>query len=113
MLLIGFILIIISGGILGGIFGRFVAGIGQGINSFAIPIWLCEVGRSTYTKIIMAVFQSFSSGGILLGLNLCIPFGHHWKWLYVGACAPVILLVIFMLFMPESPTYLIVEDQDD
>lgn len=76
-------------------------------------MWLCEVAMGSYTKITMAVFQGFSAVGIILGLNLCIPFRHHWRWLYIGGIVPVVLLAIFTFFMAESPTYLIVEEKDD
>lgn len=70
----GFIIIIVGNDMIAGFAGRFVSGIGQGIQSFAIPLYLNEVGTNRYNKIIEAFFTLSMGGGMILGLNLAIPF---------------------------------------
>ena len=45
--------------------------------------------------------------GMLTGLNLCIPIGHHWKILFALGFVPLILNFISLLLLPESPMYYI------
>lgn len=113
LVVIGYLVIIFSGGILGGIYGRVIAGIGSGCNTFALPLWLLEVSMSELKKITIAIFNLMNGSGMLVGLNLCIPFRHHWKWLYIGGFIPIGLLILFWIFMSESPVYLLVNERDD
>lgn len=109
----GFIIIIISNSIGPAILGRFVSGLGQGIQSFCIPIYLNEVGTSKYNKIITAIYTLFTGSGVVIGLNLGIPLRHHWKWLYGIGIIPTLFLIFIMFFLPESQYYLINNAQDE
>ena len=99
---VGFIVIASAPSIMIGFLGRFIAGIGQGIISFAIPLYLNEVGTSSYNKIITAVFTLSQGGGMLGGLNVAVPFHEFWRILYYLGLIPCGILVFFMIFMPES-----------
>jgi len=101
------VIIALAPSIMIGFFGRFIAGIGQGILSFAIPLYLNEVGTSSYNKIITAIFTMFQGGGMIGGLNVAIPFRHHWKLLYLFGLIPCGGLIVFIVFMPESQNFLV------
>lgn len=98
----GFIIIILTQGVFGGFFGRFVSGFGQGIQSFTIPLYLNEVGTASYNKIVTAFFTLFTGGGMIAGLNLAVPFRHEWKILYEVGLIPCAVLALFMFILPES-----------
>lgn len=42
---------------------------------------------------------------MLAGLNLAIPFRHHWKVLFEFGFIPIILQILVMVFLPESQSY--------
>lgn len=109
----GFIVIILTNGVFGGFFGRVVSGFGQGIISFTIPLYLNEVGTPAYNKIVTAYFTLFTGAGMIGGLNLAIPFRHHWKMLYEFGLIPALILAIFMMILPESQAYFINEGRDE
>jgi hypothetical protein len=69
--------------------GRAVTGIGSGLQSFAIPLYLNEVGNPKWNKVIIACYTLFTGVGMLTGLNLCIPFRHEWKRLFEFGFIPV------------------------
>lgn len=50
---------------------------------------------------------------MILGLNLAIPFRHHWKVLYQFGLIPVIALAVFTLILPESQAYLLNNNDDE
>jgi len=69
--------------------GRTVAGLGSGVQSFAIPLYLNEVGSSRWNKVVIACYSLFTGVGMLGGLNLAIPYRHHWKILFEYGFIPV------------------------
>lgn len=109
----GFIIIIIGQGIAAGFLGRLVGGVGQGIVSFSIPLYLSEVGTNDFNKIIMALMSLFSGAGMLGGLNLSVPFQHHWKVVYEFGLIPCALLILVQSLMPESQLFFINQGRDD
>ena len=86
---IGFLVIIFTSSINVGWLGRGVAGAGSGIQSFAIPLYLNEVGNPKWNKVIISVFTLFTGIGMLTGLNLAIPFRHEWKSLFEIGFVPI------------------------
>ena len=55
----------------------------------------------------------FASGiGMLIGLDLAIPYRHRWKILFKYALIPLGAQFIFTLFMPESHHYYINKGDD-
>lgn len=113
LIAMGFIIIIISQDICSGFIGRLVGGIGQGIISFSVPLYLNEVGSQSFNKIIVAVMSLFQGTGMLGGLNLAIPFQHHWKAIYEFGLIPCALLIVIQACMPESQFYYINQGRDD
>lgn len=87
----GFLTIIFTDAISLGFVGRAVSGVGSGIQSFAIPLYLNEVGNPKWNKIITACFTLFTGVGMLTGLNLAIPVRHHWRLLFEFGLIPVAL----------------------
>lgn len=110
---VGFILVILADGVMLGFVGRFISGIGQGVTSFTIPLYLNEVGTAKYNKIVAAFYTLFTGGGMILGLNIAIPLRHQWKILYELGLIPVAVVAIFMIILPESQAYYINKGMDE
>jgi len=87
--------------------GRIITGFGSGISSFAVPLYISEIVPDKYNKRLVAAYGVFSSIGLVGGLNLAIPFRHHWKILYEAGCGPAVIQIILIIFMPESQNYYI------
>lgn len=109
----GFVIVILAPGIFAGFIGRFVSGIGQGITSFTIPLYLNEVGTEKYNKIVGAFYTLFTGFGMILGLNIAVIFRHMWKVLYEIGLIPVVLVALFQMILPESHRYHINNGDDD
>lgn len=110
---LGFIIIILADGILVGTLGRITSGFGQGLQNFAIPLYLNEVGTNKYNKIISAYYTLMIGGGMIFGLNLSIPFRHDWKFLYEIGLIEAAVLAVFIFLLPESQVFFMNNDQDD
>ena len=109
----GFLIIVFGKKIGVGFVGRCISGVGSGFLSFVIPVYLGEVGPQKWTKLSQSIF-GFSSGiGMIGGLDLAIPFRHHWKLLFKLGLIPVVAQVLFTCFMPESHMYYINNGNDE
>uniref|UniRef100_W5KYT8 Solute carrier family 2, facilitated glucose transporter member 6 n=1 Tax=Astyanax mexicanus TaxID=7994 RepID=W5KYT8_ASTMX len=91
--------------------GRFLTGIAAGITASSIPVYVSEIshpgvrGALGSCPQITAVFGSLA----LYALGLVIP----WRWLAVAGEVPVLLMLILLCFMPNSPRYLITHGKRD
>lgn len=92
--------------------GRAITGFGSGISSFAVPLYISEIVPDKYNKKLVAFYGIFSSVGLVGGLNLAIPFRHHWKILFEVGCAPAAIQLIIVFFLPESQNYYINNGND-
>ncbi|CAG9761018.1 unnamed protein product [Ceutorhynchus assimilis] len=91
--------------------GRFLTGICIGILSPVLTIYVAEISDP--------VFRGFLSPTVILALNLGISIAHvmgtfvKWKLVALSACIYPIACFVLLLFMPESPTYLIKKGKID
>lgn len=85
--------------------GRFITGICVGIICVTTPSYLVEISTPDVRGLLGASFQLFVVIGVLIvnGLGAVL----HWHWLTVPSAALIILAVIGMIFVPESPRWLI------
>ncbi|XP_066248013.1 facilitated trehalose transporter Tret1-2 homolog [Euwallacea similis] len=85
--------------------GRFLTGMCVGILSPVLLVYVAETSDPS--------FRGFLLPGVSFALNLGIAIAHimgtYLKWKLVAslACTYPLLCFTFMLFVPESPTYLI------
>ncbi|KAJ8662625.1 hypothetical protein O0I10_001587 [Lichtheimia ornata] len=98
--------------------GRLIAGFGVGFFSTVIPMYVAELGRTTNRGRVSV----FSTSIILIGLASSdyIDLGFswvesHWSWRGPLLMQPLFaaILVVGTFFLPESPRYLIMKEQND
>jgi MFS family permease len=74
---------------------------------------LNEVGNPKWNKVVIACFTLFTGIGMLTGLNLAIPYRHHWKILFEYGFVPIGLQILLMCFLPESQSYYINKNSEE
>ncbi|XP_057580285.1 solute carrier family 2, facilitated glucose transporter member 6 [Hippopotamus amphibius kiboko] len=90
--------------------GRMLTGFAGGLTAACIPVYVSEIappgvrGALGATPQLMAVFGSLS----LYALGLLLP----WRWLAVAGEAPVLVMVLLLSFMPNSPRFLLSKGRD-
>ncbi|XP_022356369.1 solute carrier family 2, facilitated glucose transporter member 6 isoform X2 [Enhydra lutris kenyoni] len=90
--------------------GRTLTGFAGGLTAACIPVYVSEIatpgvrGALGATPQLMAVFGSLS----LYALGLLLP----WRWLAVAGEGPVLVMVLLLSFMPESPRFLLSRGRD-
>lgn len=85
--------------------GRALTGLAVGMTSLCVPMYIAEISSKDLRGSLGAIFQTSLTAGIFL--TYCLGISLRRQWLAVAsACIPS-LCVILMVFMPESPRWLL------
>lgn len=91
------------------IVGRILAGIGIGISSAIVPLYISEISPTDIRGALGSVNQLFICIGILGALVAGLPLAGNplwWRTMFGVAIIPSVLLGLGMIFSPESPRWL-------
>ncbi|XP_051127007.1 plastidic glucose transporter 4 [Andrographis paniculata] len=91
------------------IIGRLLAGIGIGISSAIVPLYISEISPTEIRGTLGSVNQLFICVGILAALVAGLPLAQNplwWRTMFGIAVIPSVLLALGMAFSPESPRWL-------
>ena len=91
--------------------GRVITGLAGGICSVATPTYIGEISIPSIRGTLGNFFQLLTVFGIfvtsLMGLGLMdSQSGFTWRWISVVCAVVPIIFLLSMLFVPESPFYL-------
>ncbi|KAL4362053.1 hypothetical protein GQ457_04G023330 [Hibiscus cannabinus] len=108
-LIIGALLTAIARDVQTMIIGRLLAGIGIGITSAVVPLYISEISPTEIRGALGSVNQLFICIGILAALVAGLPLSGNpgwWRPMFGLAVVPSILLALGMTYSPESPRWL-------
>ncbi|KAI3976186.1 hypothetical protein MKX01_019132 [Papaver californicum] len=91
------------------IIGRLLAGVGIGISSALVPLYISEISPTEIRGALGSVNQLFICVGILAALVAGLPLAGNplwWRTMFGVAVVPSILLALGMAMCPESPRWL-------
>ncbi|XP_043695468.1 plastidic glucose transporter 4 [Telopea speciosissima] len=91
------------------IVGRLLAGIGIGISSAIVPLYISEISPTEIRGALGSVNQLFICIGILAALVAGLPLAGNplwWRTMFGIAIVPSVLLALGAGFSPESPRWL-------
>lgn len=89
--------------------GRFLSGIGIGISSALVPLYISEISPTEIRGALGSANQLFICIGVLAALLAGLPLARNplwWRTMFGMAALPSVLLAIGMSFCPESPRWL-------
>ncbi|MCJ8734740.1 hypothetical protein PDJAM_G00238920 [Pangasius djambal] len=91
--------------------GRLLTGIAAGITASSIPVYVSEISHPGVRGFLGSSPQIMTViGGLALyALGLILP----WQWLAVAGEVPVLIMLLLLCFMPNSPRYLITKGKLD
>ena len=104
------------------LFYRVLGGMAIGMASMLAPMYIAEVAPPEKRGMLV----SFQQIAIVVGINLVyfvnwlLQTGHDrtylmtiaWRHMLASAAIPALLLIIFMLLVPETPRFLVLKDRD-
>ncbi|KAJ3677441.1 hypothetical protein LUZ60_003165 [Juncus effusus] len=90
--------------------GRFLVGIGIGVNTVLVPLYISEISPTKYRGTLGTLCQIGTCLGIITSLSLAIPSEsgdpHWWRTMFYIACVPGLAIILGMQFAVESPRWL-------
>jgi SP family sugar:H+ symporter-like MFS transporter len=91
------------------IVARFVIGLAVGSAALVVPLYLSEIAPAEIRGAITSLNQLMIVGGILVAfiVNAILASSANWRLMLGLAAVPSAVLLVGMLFMPETPRYLV------
>ncbi|KAK9064940.1 hypothetical protein SSX86_016323 [Deinandra increscens subsp. villosa] len=92
------------------IIGRLFCGIGIGISSAVVPLYISEISPTEIRGTLGSINQLSICIGILAALLAGLPLSRYplwWRTMFGIAVIPSVLLALGMAFSPESPRWLV------
>src|SRR5437868_8786949 len=88
--------------------GRVIVGLGIGLSSTTVPVYISEVSPARARGWQVSLFQLAITVGILAAYLVDYAFAgsHGWRWMLGLGVVPGAILGVGMIYMPESPRWL-------
>ncbi|MFP3122091.1 sugar porter family MFS transporter [Ectobacillus funiculus] len=94
---------------------RIVLGVAVGGASAIVPLYLSEMAPAAIRGRVASLNTLMNALGILMAyvINYVFSSSGRWDWMLLLAVVPSLLLMIGMLFMPESPRWLLQNEREE
>jgi sugar porter (SP) family MFS transporter len=94
---------------------RFILGLAVGSAALTVPLYLSEIAPAKIRGAIASLNQLMIVGGILAAfiVNAILASSGNWRLMLGLAAVPSLVLLAGMLFMPETPRYLVHAGEED
>jgi SP family galactose:H+ symporter-like MFS transporter len=95
--------------------GRLAVGSAIGVASYTAPLYISEIAPPNLRGGLVTLNQLAITVGILLSYVVDAFFapGQSWRWMLASGILPAIALEIGVVFLPESPRWLLLHGQRD
>ncbi|RAL17142.1 sugar porter family MFS transporter [Aspergillus homomorphus CBS 101889] len=101
------------------IVGRLVTGFGNGMNTSTVPTWQSECCKSNHRGQLVMIEGAMITCGITIsywidfGLLFADPSEVAWRFPLAFQIFFALIILAFVLFLPESPRWLILKGRED
>jgi len=88
---------------------RGLVGIAIGISSYTAPLYISELAPMQYRGLLVSLNQLMITLGILIAYLVDAYYAptQNWRAMLAMGCVPALTLLISMIFLPESPRWLL------
>jgi len=95
--------------------GRLVMGFAVGLSVMTVPMYLSEVSPPSIRGTAVFLFQLAITIGILVAfiINYIFANDENWRMMFAVAVLPAIVLWVGMLFLPNSPRWLLLKGKKE
>lgn len=102
---------------------RLIGGIGVGIASMLSPMYIAEIAPAGIRGKLVSWNQFAIIFGMLVVYFVNYSIAHRgddawlhqigWRWMFVSESIPAFLFLVLLMFVPETPRYLVLKDHRD
>lgn len=94
---------------------RIVIGLAVGGSTALVPVYLSEMAPTQIRGALASLNQLMITIGILIAyvINFAFSSSEGWRWMLGLAAIPAVIMLIGVIFMPESPRWLIKNNRED
>ena len=94
---------------------RFILGLAVGSAALVVPLYLAEIAPAEVRGAIASLNQLMIVGGILAAfiVNAILASSGNWRLMLGLAAVPALVLLVGMVFMPETPRYLVHSGEEE
>jgi SP family sugar:H+ symporter-like MFS transporter len=94
---------------------RVIIGLAVGSAALVVPLYLSEIAPTEIRGAIASLNQLMIVGGILAAfvVNAILASSGNWRLMLGLAAVPSLVLLAGMLFMPETPRYLVLAGEEE
>ena len=93
------------------VIARFVGGIAIGMASTLSPLYIAEISPASRRGLLVTLNQLAIVTGILLSYSVSYLLTgagpSNWRWMFASAGVPSVCFLLTLLFIPESPRWLV------
>jgi sugar porter (SP) family MFS transporter len=99
------------------VIARVVGGLAIGLASTLSPLYIAEISPARIRGLLVSVNQLAIVTGILLSYS--VNYGltgagpSNWRWMFASAAVPSIFFLLALLFVSESPRWLVQNGRED
>ena len=92
--------------------GRVFVGLGVGVAAQIVPLYLSEIAPTEIRGKLIAMNTAMITVGQLISVILVLFLIPYWRMMLGIAAVPSVLQFFGVLFLPESPRWLIKEGRE-
>ena len=93
--------------------GRVIVGLGIGIASLIVPVYLAEVSPTEVRGMVVAIDCLVITSGQFISSLISLALGSNWRLMLGLGVVPATLQLLGMIFMPESQRWLAKNHKDE
>ena len=89
---------------------RFIIGIAIGVASYTAPLYISEISPPEMRGALVSLNQLMITCGIVVSylVDYALSLGaNEWRWMFALGAIPAIILIVGMIFLSESPRWLV------
>jgi sugar porter (SP) family MFS transporter len=93
--------------------GRVIVGFAIGIASYVAPLYISEIAPAKQRGALVSLNQVAISVGILISyfVDYFLAQQEQWRWMLGLGVVPALFLLVGMIILPESPRWLLANNQ--
>ncbi|KAI5457319.1 general substrate transporter [Mariannaea sp. PMI_226] len=108
-----------SSTVAGMVLGRCIIGAGVGAASFVVPLYISEVAPASHRGKLVTANSMFVTGGQVVAYIVGWAFATFgsketgWRWMVGLGALPAVIQAVMIIFMPETPRWLVKVGRND